>query len=735
MAPISRRKLLVCFYCNKKSGIKYDGLITSWECARCTSTNFLDDNGEITDPPVATNDIPPSNAKHSYSRAHSPSSDTFSQVPSPSPFCATCLKNQHLLISSLQQFHVELDPSHPEYKESERKYYRYRQTLEKTYPQVCEACLPNMTRGLEAAHKTSKSDIMRRSLAKSRRRVRQAARGITFASVRDFIGKSLWYMGLIAQLLWHIIMLSAIADEHLKTTPDPSLPAFISDWICALSEASYILPKGRTLGFLGLICSVASLWWSPHFNNLNVGFHGHITGYRYWYKNQLVLLLVRGLFYSVMANEDVTGSLSSAIGAAHLFIFVFVTFLAIRAYSSIKVDMTRLWSTIPPNLPHIGPSSSPKQTGDTMLDILNDLRSEPPGLNRPANTPSPPLYGRFKPEPYQPGSTRINEPRTGPLQPLRELHVQPNRRPPSPPMFASENNPTPQSQPALDEQCANMNLDSTMDWSPVTAQPKSQHRAFTENLPVDKDAIFHGRSLPQEKTKLFGQSPVVPRNTFWFHVPPAPTTPAQQLRNPPNQPRMRTVSQEQKQNFFNNSRNSPPKQDMEKPGSQRVEMEFSQQKFFAPEVRSEGHDDLVTALGGWTIGESNIRKEIVQKGKSRFRHVGQGLALIIALVFWNQTLISPSEYNTYAFVSILFGCLCIGARTILDNTIWTEEYEQGVDHAAAFVFGILLGGLECAVALYGLGKILMGAECQACGPLGTVLTGGMLVCELWHLLF
>lgn len=41
--PTFGRKYLVCFYCNKKSGIKYDGLIAQWECARCGSMNFLDE--------------------------------------------------------------------------------------------------------------------------------------------------------------------------------------------------------------------------------------------------------------------------------------------------------------------------------------------------------------------------------------------------------------------------------------------------------------------------------------------------------------------------------------------------------------------------------------------------------------------------------------------------------------------------------------------------------------------
>jgi hypothetical protein len=49
MAPSLGRKYLVCFYCNIKTGIKYDGLITQWECSQCQSVNFLDEVCDVND--------------------------------------------------------------------------------------------------------------------------------------------------------------------------------------------------------------------------------------------------------------------------------------------------------------------------------------------------------------------------------------------------------------------------------------------------------------------------------------------------------------------------------------------------------------------------------------------------------------------------------------------------------------------------------------------------------------
>jgi len=42
MASFRGKKKMLCFYCNKRSGIVYDGRITQWECANCDAMNYLD---------------------------------------------------------------------------------------------------------------------------------------------------------------------------------------------------------------------------------------------------------------------------------------------------------------------------------------------------------------------------------------------------------------------------------------------------------------------------------------------------------------------------------------------------------------------------------------------------------------------------------------------------------------------------------------------------------------------
>lgn len=40
---MANSKRLVCFYCNKKSDLRYDGQMQKWTCATCEAVNYLDE--------------------------------------------------------------------------------------------------------------------------------------------------------------------------------------------------------------------------------------------------------------------------------------------------------------------------------------------------------------------------------------------------------------------------------------------------------------------------------------------------------------------------------------------------------------------------------------------------------------------------------------------------------------------------------------------------------------------
>ena len=402
--------------------------------------------------------------------------------------------------------------------------------------------------------------------------------------------------------------------------------------------------------------------------------------------------------------------------------------------------MAKLWTSTPEKLLFVGPKGSPNQSGSNMEDVLNEMSVAQPRKYRPENIPSPTYREPFRPQPYQPGSIRVGHDRTSPIQSLKTLDLS-SRSVKTPHLSDNISTFSSGSQPSLDQQYSNLDFGASMDWSPSqpASQPKSQHRAFTENLPVDKDAEFFGRvPIKKQPTKLFGQSPVVADpSTFWYKVPPAPITPAHQLRNPPNQPRMRVASQEQKESFFNNVTQKTPlwqgpsqATTSENNVSQRQDFEFAQQRFFAPATPSEEHNELVERFGGWSLAESNKPENKVE-GKNVGRHIGQGVFLFAALLFWNHTMNNLSENTKMAALAVMFGCLCIGGRTLLDITARMME-DKRKQNSLATCLSYVIGGLEFVAAAYAIVEILAGrGDCENCSSLGTILIGGMMVHEMW----
>src|SRR4051812_13892269 len=127
MPRLNRARYLSCFYCGRKTSTPNDGKTRSFECTDCEATNYLDRDGQITDPPVAT-DAVATPAKFAVLRPQSPPSS-----PTGAIFCDTCLTNQHLLRASLAQYLP--DPDDPEYEDREKDFYRFRNAQEGRYPQ------------------------------------------------------------------------------------------------------------------------------------------------------------------------------------------------------------------------------------------------------------------------------------------------------------------------------------------------------------------------------------------------------------------------------------------------------------------------------------------------------------------------------------------------------------------------------------------------------------------------
>ena len=140
--------------------------------------------------------------------------------------------------------------------------------------------------------------------------------------------------------------------------------------------------------------------------------------------------------------------------------------------------------------------------------------------------------------------------------------------------------PEPQPQPQV-------HYNEEMDWSPSG----SQHRAFSTYNP------YRVRNM----NPRFNDTPIEPKaGPIWYKVPPAPTTPAQRLRNPPLKPLIRESPKDTTsplESIFNKKKpgdhgsifNAPPP-----PSQSQLQSDFTlaDPKFYAPEPQDDPRDGL-----------------------------------------------------------------------------------------------------------------------------------------------
>ncbi|KAL7931661.1 Ima1 N-terminal domain-containing protein [Trichoderma chlorosporum] len=559
--PRLRGRLLACFYCGKRSSIRYDGRIRDFLCTNCDATNYLDEHGDVTDPPALESSSPKRFAKQLPSRP---------APPSDSIFCDKCLKNQHLFTRSLAQYeYLPDDPSHPGYADLERKYYRYRRDLEKRYPQICEDCEIKVEERIKDADYTAQTDILRQMMEKSRSR--RIPKKTTFLDVVNAMGRWLWWGGFVIQIVWHLVSVSYVLgkqEENGMYDPDESTTtkqtiAWLNWFQAFFPAADILIGWSIRIGFL-------SAWWNPYFVQLIRGFTRHLFGFAQWYCFQGLIIFFRHIFRSVLHMQGGQAQSPGAQLSAHFAMACIMGLIYYLARGSIKVDTTPLFKSNKKTVPaDRKPSRAPRRK-------IREPKTLAEALTEALESANPTPVKK---------STTIKYP-----TPQRSIDPLP------PPRFTKH-----QLQPAHDElsfagfsisekspQKALRAQDTdAMDWSPLPKHAqRSSYRAF-QDAPVSKLGA-----------RPFGQSPTQPdAKPFWFKVPPAPVNPAQRLRNPPNAPlfkRAFSVEPKKDESSFSFGMGHMDERREEMPRANSVD--FRSPSFFAPETPDDT-DALADALG------------------------------------------------------------------------------------------------------------------------------------------
>ncbi|KAM0428607.1 hypothetical protein ACHAPT_006968 [Fusarium lateritium] len=343
-------------------------------------------NGEITDPPVATEREAPA-TQYAVPRQSPPSS------PRDSIFCSTCLKNQRLFTSSLAQYLPD-DPNHPDYPGLERNYYRYRKGLEERYPQVCDECAERVEGQIRRAGYTAKTDHLRRMMEKSRGRRVDPGRN-TALDWAHSLGRGLWWGGLAMQMLWHFKTLAYVLEHTDEGMYDPDDRSWPTMAVAGLAWTVAFLPPADTLINGAVMASILSAWWNPQFVQVSRGFTRHLLGFTQWYSFQGLIIFFRILFRRVLEMNGGRAQSRSAQLSAHMVMSVVMIMVTKRK----------------------------KEERKTFSELLNEALDSPT-LTPKRDRPSQPLVNPL-PRPYPPSNpVRIPE---SPRTQFNNLNITPRR--------------------------------------------------------------------------------------------------------------------------------------------------------------------------------------------------------------------------------------------------------------------------------------------------------------------
>ncbi|GKZ20651.1 hypothetical protein AbraIFM66951_005379 [Aspergillus brasiliensis] len=329
-------KRFKCFYCGRRSAQSDSDTARKWRCKHCEAVNYLDEKGEITDPPAAE-----TNPDVYGPGASSPPFESTDFTAS-SLFCAQCLRNQHLFTSALASYFPSSDD--PNYSAYEKEYPKFRKNLEERYPQVCVKCEPRVKQRIRQAGYEAKSDHLRRMMDRSKagRAARQARRW-NWRNLLVLAGALGYWISVAGQLSWNVW--SALTVEELDPLQDPDAPSISPSIVscapllfetrrvpnhCAIDLAPY--------AGLALIAGILSIWWNPKLRFKVEGRGGRFVKLGEYYQVQLIVLVVRCAFWGVLRDPSSSGLPPDLPPTLHLFMVFFTIMSVVISRRIVRYD-------------------------------------------------------------------------------------------------------------------------------------------------------------------------------------------------------------------------------------------------------------------------------------------------------------------------------------------------------------------------------------------------------------
>lgn len=257
-------------------------------------------------------------------------------------FCATCLKNQHLLTETLSNYLPSAED--PNYDRYEASYPEYRRKLEERYPPVCTRCEPAVRRQIQQAGYAAKSDHLRRMVERSRRR--RIASRTGWRSIVVTLGGLFFWTSITGQLVWNLI---GVRENPMRITSESENSMGLRPLQCAVQLATGLTDRGCAVAFapvaqIAIILGFLSIWWNPKWHHKLQGREGRLVGLRDYYVVNVVTLLLRFGFWTLARNLFMTGPTFHNGKVTHGFAMVVTLVFTVYAMTRIEIDTTPLVS-------------------------------------------------------------------------------------------------------------------------------------------------------------------------------------------------------------------------------------------------------------------------------------------------------------------------------------------------------------------------------------------------------
>ncbi|KAL9100401.1 MAG: hypothetical protein Q9163_004223 [Psora crenata] len=625
--PSLLRSKLTCFYCGCRSVESKTAGLRKWQCTKCEAENWLDENGEITDPPAHTSSVDVRFVQQQPKRqstAFNPITPNTDREPT-NLFCPTCLKNQHLLTQSLAQFYPSpTDPTFPAYERAEAE---YRQSLEQRYPQVCGQCEPRVREKLKKANYDAKADHLGRVMQRlGGKRVVQEA---WWKGWGIFLGGLIWWASWLGELGWH--GLGLLDDEWYGLLPTmvTSLKSRATGFVDTLEVTPASFAQG---GKIALCMAVLSIWWHPRLREKLDRKYGKLRGLSDYYKLQALTLAARWLvWYWIARSSSPDPSLYRPV---HLFMMVFSIISISASYRTVTMDFT----------PKVSFKESPEPLNrpHNRLITSNDAHNQAPSRRQ------------FSVR----GNQRIAHPPSFSINDLAPPTVQPsNPRLPTPPPEADYDD-----QEAMDWTPSQTPLDppssSHIIPSPFRKRDKLERSPFHGTLPASVVSPAHRlRNPPNQPT--FRAASAAKKQSLFSHL--NPTSQATKPRSTGHDLDLTSMSL--------SLGPSTASAHEDEPLTQTEFSNFSPVKFNKPRFFPQTDYQTDTGLEGlldkaFTLNEAPAEVQTAQRESHSLVQEDQHQTLLRRRIIWRAFFM--------LLAMLLGGLLCIGAWN-LTTKIGTHE--------------------------------------------------------------